>query len=113
MDSIEILIRTAVGTGYNCIQEGDTVLVPCYLVTPLSTGGLRGNGKKVNSTAQYEVCFFAESRTEALEIAVLVQELLLNNQYACMDPAIEYEKNAKAWKIIFLIEGILERNETI
>lgn len=112
MDNLEALVRTAVESEYSCIQEGDTVLVPCYLVTPLSISGLKGNGKNVNSTVQYEICFFVESRVKAVKIAALIQDLVLENQYACMDPQIEYERNAKAWKIIFLIEGMLERNET-
>ena len=112
MNSIEKLIQNTVGQEYSCIQEGDTVQVPCYLVTPLGLGGLRGNGKSVNSIVQYEICFFVESRVKAVDIAVLIKDLFSKNQYACMDPQIEHEKNAKAWKIIFLIEGVLERNET-
>lgn len=112
MDNLEKIIRNTVGNEYSCIQEGDVILTPCYLITPYGTGGLRGNGKNVNSTVQCEICLFEESRTDAVAIATLLQREFQQNQYACVDPQIQYEKNAKAWKIIFLVEGILERNET-
>lgn len=111
MDNLETLIQTAVGQEYSCIQEGDVVIPPCYLITPYGIGGLRGNGSCVNSTVQYEICFFMESRLKAVEIAVLLQKRFQYNKYACTDPQIQHEKNAKAWKVIFLIEGMLERNE--
>ena len=111
MDSIEILIQNTVGQEYSCIQEGDVVIVPCYLITPLEMSGLRGNGNRVNHTLQCEICLFVETRKKAVEMATILQEIFLKNQYACTDPRIEYEKNAKAWKIIFLAEGIIERNE--
>ena len=110
MDKLETLICDSVGKAYNCIRDGDAVIAPCYLITPYGVGTLKGNGTCVGQTLQCEVCFFVESREKAFDIATQLNCIFLKNQYVCSDPGIEYEKNAKAWKVIFLVEYVIERN---
>ena len=110
MNKLEMLVQNALGKQYSCIQDGDAVIVPCYLITPYGVGTLKGNGMCVEQTLQCEVCFFVESREKAFNLATQLNCVFLKNQYVCSDPGIEYEKNAKAWKVIFLVEYVIERN---
>ena len=64
MDKLETLICDSVGKAYSCIQDGDAVIVPCYLITPYGVGTLKGNGMCVEQTLQCEVCFFVDNKAE-------------------------------------------------
>lgn len=112
MDSLEKVIQNAVGKQYSCIQDGDAVIAPCYLIAPFGVGGLKGNGSCIEQFVQCEICFFVEKRSDAVSVAVDMANVLSENDYVCTDPQIEYEKNAKSWKVIFLAEYIVERNKT-
>lgn len=112
MDRLEKVIRNTVGEQFSCIQEGDVVISPCYLITPFGVGGLKGNGSCTEQFVQCEICFFVETRSDAVSVAVDMANVLPENDYICTDPQIEYEKNAKSWKVIFLAEYVVERNET-
>lgn len=112
MDKFQMLVQNALGNQYSCIQDGDVVITPCYLIAPYGLGALKGNGICAEQTLRCEVCFFVETRKIATEIASQMQQVFLRNHYICTDPEMEYEKNAKAWKVIFLVEYVIERNET-
>ena len=112
MDKLEILLQNWAGKEYSCIQEGDVAIAPCYLVNPYGMGALKGNGICAEQTLQSEVCFFVETKKTAVEIATQLRQRFVMNKYVCMDLEIEYEKSAKAWRVILLVEHVLERNET-
>ena len=112
MDKLEKVIQNAVGKQYSCIQDGDAVVVPCYLIVPFGVSGLKGNGSCVEQVVLCEVSFFVETRSDAVSVAVDMANVLKEHGYVCADTQIGYEKNAKSWKVIFLAEYVVERNKT-
>ena len=111
MDKLIELITNSLGKSYPEIKEGDVITPPCFVLTPYGLNGLKGNGIPVENTVSYEICVFTYGRMEALAVSLKMKNDLAENGYACTDPYIEYEKNAKSWKIIIQAEGILERND--
>ena len=112
MDKLKNLMQEALGKEYSCIQDGDAIMTPCYLITPFGVGGLKGNGSCIEQFVRCEICLFVETRSDAVTVAVDMSNVLSENDYICTDPQIEYEKNAKSWKVIFLAEYVVERNKT-
>lgn len=105
MDKLQEFIEDKLNIPY--ITEEDAVLDGCFMLVPISTSGIRGNGKPLNAVTSVSLELFYSEKSNAVNNALYLWFELNANGYHASDPNYTYEKNASGYRASMYVE-ILE-----